>query len=252
MGPGRKTKLGDHMSGSENQSDVEIVAIAVKGLDPQPRQARWGHLSLCILDATFSINAKYNSTAAPLVHRYAKWSGLSSVLFRGEELAKQISPRHDEQTLSAFLESIGQRNDEDFAVEVLHNRSRTSTRGGVLKSEASRRIAQVLVDAQIETLSDASALLADVGHLGKVESALAGIRGSGTRGIRTGYLWMNAGDDQHVKPDRHVLRWLSQLLERQVGVAEARLLLAESAQHLDLTPWAVDHAIWKHMANPNR
>jgi hypothetical protein len=227
---------------------VQAVTIAVKELDPQPRQARWGHLSLCVLDSTFSINARYDAIVAPLVHRYAEWAGLSSTIFRGEELAGQVSPRNDEQTLSAFLESTSGMTDEDFAREVLRNRNRTSSRNGILKSEASRRIAQTFVDEQVETLADVSALLADLDRVKAVEAKLARIPGSGTQGIRTGYIWMTAGDDSHVKPDRHILRWLREILQRNVTVLEARALLTDSAQDLGLTPWAVDHAIWKHMA----
>jgi hypothetical protein len=231
-----------------DRTDVHAVSIAVKELDPQPRQARWGHLSLCVLDATFSINARYESTVAPLVHRYASYAKLPTVLFRGDELAGPISPRCDEQTLSAFLDSIGSMTDEAFAEDILNNRNRTSPRNGILKSAAARQIARALVDEGIETLADASALLGDLNRAKAAESRLSRIPGGGTQGIRTGYIWMTAGDNEHVKPDRHILGWLAGILQHQVTVAEARALLAETAKELDLTPWAVDHAIWKHRA----
>jgi hypothetical protein len=47
---------------------------------------RWEHLSLCILDATYSINARYGSVMAPL-RRYAEWVDLQKVLLRGDEPA---------------------------------------------------------------------------------------------------------------------------------------------------------------------
>lgn len=231
-----------------DRSDIHAVTVAVKELDPQPRQARWGHLALCVLDATFSINAKYNATVAPLVHRYAQWAQLSPVLFRGEELSGQISPRAGEQTLSGFLASVNGMTDEAFASTILRNRSRTSTRNGILKSAACRRIAETFVGEGIDTLADVAVLLADLDRVKTVEAKLVTIPGSGTEGIRTGYVWMNAGDDGHVKPDRHILRWLAGLLGRATTVAEARALLAGAAGELDLTPWAVDHAIWKHQA----
>lgn len=240
---------GGRMSGSRTNPDsVYTVMTAVKELDPQPRQARWGHLSLCVLDATFSINAAYDSTVAPLVHRYADWAGLTQVLLRGEELSGVVSPRNNEQRLSAFLDSHSGRTDAEFAAEVLRNRGRTSTRNGILKSEAARRIAYALVEEKVETLADVNALLQDLERLKAVEAQLARIPGSGTSGVRTGYIWMTAGDDNTVKPDRHILAWLTNIMECKVSVSSARAILAEAAQNLDLTPWAIDHAIWQHMA----
>jgi hypothetical protein len=226
-------------------SDLQAVVIAVKELDPQPREARWGHLSLCVLDATFSISARYEAVVAPVVHRYASWASLPSILFAGERLSEQISPRTDEQTLSAFLETIDHITDESFASDVVRNRNRTSATSGVLKSAASRMVAQVLVNDGIETLGDVSTLMADLDRVSNLEAKLAKIPGSGTEGVRTGYLWMAAGDDFHVKPDRHVLRWLAVVLQRSVTVAEARELLAEAARELGVTPWSIDHVIWK-------
>lgn len=223
------------------------LAAAVEDLKPQPRGARWAHLSLCILDATYSINARYDSVVAPLVRRYAEWADLQRTLLRGDELISGVSPRDDEQPLSAFLESIAAKSDEEFAADVVRNRNRTSSRGGVLKAEAVRRISQILVDAGVETLADVSSLLADMDRTKRVEKALAAVPGHGS-GIRTSYIWMTAGDDQGVKPDRHVLGWLTQKMGRTVGVSEARAVLAEIAGILNTTPWAVDHAIWASKA----
>lgn len=246
---GAKMTLGETMSDSRTRPEaVHAVTAAVKELNPRQRQARWGHLSLCVLDGTFSINAAYDSTVAPLVHRYADWAGLPQVLLRGEELSAVVSPRENEQRLSAFLDSHSGRTDAEFAAEVLRNRGRTSTRNGILKSEAARRIAYALVEEEVETLADVSALLQDLERLKVVEAKLARIPGSGTSGVRTGYIWMTAGDDHTVKPDRHILAWLASIMECKVTVSAARAILADVAEELDLTPWAIDHAIWQHMA----
>lgn len=222
---------------------LDDLTTAVKDLTPQPRSARWGHLSLCLLDATFSINARYDSVVAPLVRRYGEWANLQNILLCGDELAGGVGPRNDEQRLSDFLKSFGGKSDEEFASDVVRNKNRTSSRGGVLKVEAARRLASVLVDHGVETLADVRNLLTDLDRTKKVEKALSDVPGHGS-GVRTSYIWMTAGDDHHVKPDRHVLGWLSQKLGRNVGVAEARLLLVAIADKLELTPWSVDHAIW--------
>ncbi|MGH3921395.1 MAG: hypothetical protein ACRDTT_00695 [Pseudonocardiaceae bacterium] len=71
-----------------------------------------------------------------------------------------------------------------------------------------------------------TALLANPDVLAKVEGALRTVPGHGS-GARLSYLWMLAGDDQHIKPDRMVLRWLSNHLGRDVGVPEARALMPQ-------------------------
>lgn len=239
-------RWGKHMTTFSGKLDE--LAAAVEDMNPGPRSARWAHLSLCVLDATFSINARYDTVVAPLVWRYAKWAELQKVLLRGDELiGAVVSPRDDEQKLSAFLKSFEGKSDAEFASDVVRNRNRTSSRGGVLKTEAARRISEILTGHGVETLSDVSALLTDLDRTKAVERALAAVRGHGT-GIRTSYIWMLAGDDKHVKPDRHVLGWLSQRTGRNIGVPEARAMLADIADILGLTPWSVDHAIWASKA----
>ena len=231
-------------------AEVHAVSIAVKELGPEPRKARWAHLSLCILDATFSIGLKYDAVVSPLVFRYAEFAKLSPVIFRGPELQTAMSPRPDEQTLTEFLCSIHDFTDEYLADKVLRSNTRTSTTNGILKSAATRQLAEVLVGEGVQTLRDVETLLSDSqsARLATVEKRLKAVKGSGTQGIRTGYIWMTAGDDNHVKPDRHVLKWLQNVLGRKVTVSEARNLLQEAATALQLTPWIVDHTIWNNMA----
>ena len=229
--------------------DVELVRMtdAVAMLSPQPRQARWAHLSLCVLDATFSIGLRYNAVVVPVVRRYATKEGLAPALIEGDQLQGQISPREGEQSLTQFLTSVEESTDEEFA-ETLGSRNRTSSRGGTLKSAASRRIAEILVANRVNVLADVAELLADPERTAYVEEQLGQVPGAGNQGIRTSYLWMLAGDDQQVKPDRHVLKWMGNVLGRRVSVPEARILLSEVAGELKLTPWSIDHAIWLKMS----
>lgn len=229
-------------------NEIYAIATALKALKPAPRSQRWGHMSLCVLDATYSINLDYDSVVSPLVHRYAKYAQLSSVLIAANQTPKSISPRDDEQTLSEFLAAIKEITDEELALDVLKSRTRTSTRNGVLKSTAVRRVAQTLVDDGVERLEDVPGLLSDLDRATALEAKLNRIKGGGNAGVRTSYLWMVAGDDDHVKPDRHVLRWLRGVIRRPVTVSVARDLLSSAAKELGCSAWSVDHAIWKHMA----
>lgn len=233
--------------------NVELMKLtdAVSALSPQPRQARWAHLSLCVLDATYSIGLRYNAVVVPVVRRYAAKENLTPVLIKGEQLQGPISPRQGEQSLTEFATSIEGLSDEEFA-EALGSRNKTSSRGGILKSAASRRIAEILAANHVEVFNDVTELLADVGRTVIVEEQLRQVPGAGTQGVRTSYLWMLAGDDQQVKPDRHVLKWMGNVLGRRVSVLEARSLLGDVAQELVLTPWSIDHAIWLKMSRRGR
>lgn len=234
-----------------NHDETAKVVEALRNLNPQQRKDRWGHLSLCILFATYSISVSYDEVVAPLVRRYATHSGLSSVLLSGDALREPLSPRSDEQTLSEFLTSIEDLDDEAFA-KMPNSRHRTSTRSGILKSAAVRQIAQILVEKYgVETLANFADLSTDPERAAAVEHDLESVKGAGKDGICTGYIWMTAGDDERVKPDRHVLRWLSACLGRRVSVAEARVLLKEAADVLGVTPWSADHAIWVYQARPS-
>ncbi|MBG6192274.1 hypothetical protein IWX64_003244 [Arthrobacter sp. CAN_A212] len=237
---------------NEGQNELAKVVEALRELNPEPRVDRWGHLSLCILAATYSISLRYDAVVVPLVRRYATYAALSSVLLRGEELNHPVSPRADEQTLRQFLTSIEDLDDDAFA-KVLRSRHRTSATNGILKAAAVRQIAETLARKhKVETLADFADLSTDPERTAAVEKDLEKVKGAGADGIRTGYIWMTAGDDHRVKPDRHVLKWLGTCLARRVSVAEARVLLGEASKALKVTPWSADHAIWEHQARPRK
>ncbi|GLY44585.1 hypothetical protein Amsp01_106080 [Amycolatopsis sp. NBRC 101858] len=224
-------------------SDVQRLVEAATGLDIRPRARRWAHLPVCVLDAVFSINARYTSTIS-VCDRYAKHQGLVPHLVDVADFAT-VAGTTAEQPVDALAE-LGRRLGPDrFAAEVLENRGRTSTRGGVLKADAAVRYAEVLADSGVHTLGDVTTLLSDLSRLDAVERQLRAVPGNGGHDVRLGYLWMLAGNDEQVKPDRKVLRWLSRHLGHEVDVPAARRLLAEAAAELDRTPWELDHAIWK-------
>lgn len=61
-------------------ADLDRVAAAASALgELEPRTYRWAHLSLCVLDAVFSIGSVYNGTARA-VWAYARDRELPYVL----------------------------------------------------------------------------------------------------------------------------------------------------------------------------
>src|SRR5690606_23416868 len=71
--------------------------------------------------------------------------------------------------------------------------------------EAAIRYADILLGHGIDTLADTREALVDDERVEKVSTALRAIPGDG---VRTDYFWMLVGDDDLVKPDRMVLRFL--------------------------------------------
>lgn len=220
---------------------LDSVVDAAAALEIQPRAARWAHLSLCVLDAVFSVGARYASTRRTC-GRYAGARNLVALVDAGA--ADSVIGTDAEQPLSTFVADAATTDVKQFAREVLGNRQRTSSRSGVMKAEAAVRYARVLVDAGIERYADVPGPFADAERLDKVEGELRTVPGNGASDVRLGYLWMLLGDDHVIKPDRMVLRWLRRVTGTPVTAEQARTLLAAAAEALGCTPWALDHAIW--------
>ncbi len=222
-----------------DDATLDELAASVMALDPQPRRLRWVSLSLCIVDAVWSIGANYDTVVVPMVReRVAKAMGVEF------PTAPAAGFRAKDPTSLQMLEELGC----DRLTE-LTNLQRTSTRNGILKSEAVLRHCRIFRDHEIGTLEQAIALIKDDSRFAMVDKALRSIPGEGSYGIRRSYLWMMLGNDDLIKPDRMVLRWL----EGQGVTTDpegARSIIASLVSKIELpggrrlTPWEIDHAIW--------
>lgn len=219
---------------------MRTIVSAAQELAIKPRGDRWCHLSLCVIDAVFSIGARYGSTWRA-ARRYADHAKLVPVTAPAEAVAAGAHTT-TEESLSAFSSGVSGLPDDEFA-DLLGNRQRTSSRGGVLKAQAVREYAGVLAAHHVGTLGAVSGLLANTDRLKAVESDLARVRGHGA-GVRVPYLWMLAGDDHHVKADRMVIAWTNRALGRPLHPTDASRLIIAAAAALGVTPWELDHAIW--------
>jgi hypothetical protein len=216
-------------------NELTMVIDEAKKLEIRPREKRWAHLSLCVLDAVFSIGARYTTTVRTC-RRYADQHRLAPL---------QDDGRHHEQPLGEFVRHVHELGPTEFAATVLGNRQRTSTgRSGVLKAEAALLYAEALVRADVERHADVAPLFADDVRMEALTADLRTVPGNGGADVRLGYLWMLLGADDLIKPDRIVLRWLAGVLGRGVREPEARDLIGAAAAQLACTPWELDHAVW--------
>lgn len=224
---------------------------AVAALDPLPRTRRWSSLSYCVLDAVWSIGSRYDSVTAKAVRAVARAVGDEEPVVdaQGWSPITAVDPLPPERLLAAF--------DVQSLVDI-SNRQRTSPRGGILKADAALRFARILVNHGVRTIGDAARALERPGLLTAVDHELSTIPGDGKHGIRRSYFWMLVGDETTIKPDRMVLRWLA-AEGVHVDPTGARAIVGDVTEALRarpgfeaVTPWAVDHAIWKAQRDRTR
>lgn len=211
---------------------------AVVALDLRPRERRWVSLSLCIVDAVWSIGAHYDNVVVPLVRKLAVEFGV-------------------EQPTIPMSEPIGVdplplTRLADLSVDGLiryTNWQNTSTRGGIRKADAALRLIHAFRAHGVTGLADAIALFGDEERFAAVNMDLRAIPGEGAHSVRRDYLWMLIGQDDLIKPDRMVLRWFKKygVVVDPVG---ARNLVCELVPVVsarlkrNVTAWEIDHALW--------
>lgn len=220
--------------------EISRISQAVRALNPKPRQYRWTSLSYCIVDAVWSIGSDYDDVVVRMVKNVAAVFGDASPTIP----AQSVLPV-DPVPLKRFLDRF-QQTDELLEFT---NHQLTSTRNGSPKAAVVRQYALRLQAANIDTLADARELLNDPTGVAEVDRTLKGFPGDGQYGIRRGYLWMLVGDDNQVKPDRMILRWLRTQGSEAGNPAAAAALLRDVAEYLSAngrptSAWEVDHAIW--------
>lgn len=156
----------------------------------QSEMVEYGYQSLvfCVIDSVFSIAANYTSTKN-VVKRFAEHAG--KTIF-------------DEYLISDFVNEFDNPTGRELLKQVLNNRQRTSTRNGILKSEAVIEFIRVLFDNQIETKSD----LLKYRNREKILKDIKKIKGQ-SKGTTFDYLLMLSGDEGVFKRDRHIIKFFS-------------------------------------------
>jgi hypothetical protein len=199
--------------------------------DPEQWHTPTGYsegLGLCVLDAVWSIGVRYRSVENVLT-AYRQ--------LRRNELA---NPETDNPAdLTATISAIG--GAQGFS-DQLNNHQRTSTRGGILKSQAVFDAAQTLTQHGLANPADLRS--ATNQRLDDVERDWRAVHGQRS-GISWRYLLLLAGR-QEVKPDRMIVRFVADAIDRQPSTAEAAALVAavSATGRVDADLRTLDHRIW--------
>lgn len=215
-----------------------ILDTGLKPL-PLPEEFFYASLPLCVVDAVFSIGVTYTSTANT-VTRFCK----------RQDWAKSLSPDTPRQTgehsIREFLALFDDLAQEKMADNLFGNRQRTSSRSGILKAEAVQRFAAALLESGIDDFGD----ITD-SRLAIAETLIREIPGQRS-GISFDYFRMLAGDDNLIKPDRMVQRYIANSIDlklEQVTPDLARKVLQGAISALEKkghawSPRQLDYAIW--------
>lgn len=197
------------------------------------------NLPLCVTDAVFSINAKYESTLR-VTKRLSEYAHYPYLLKEGGE-----EPTLDEPTLEEFLLLFDVLGTERMAKEVFQNRQRTSTNNGILKAEAVERFSRALYANGVNQRTDVATADAHT-----IKAAITEIPGQRS-GISLRYFYMLVGDYSHVKPDRHIMNFVNAAIGRNLDVATCHDAIVATCERLQsdfphLTPRTLDARIWNY------
>lgn len=203
---------------------------------------RYASVPLCVVDAVFSIGVRYTSTQKVVSNlcEYAGWTRF----FASREA--RGAGEYGIGDLNSMFDKFGA---EGMAESVFQNRQRTSSRSGILKAEAVLLYCRTLIKAGINDFPDL-----DVERREYAEAIILGLPGQSS-GIAFDYFMMLAGDDNLIKPDRMVQRYVAHALDldsvpqpRQAAIL-VRLAAKELRTRGQLwTPLSLDNAIWRHQS----
>jgi len=204
---------------------------------PQTEEYGYHNLPLCIIDAVFSIGVNYTSTEN-VVKRFCEHFGVTRLR------EKELAPQSEQLSVSAFIQFHQGFTFQEMAEKVYQNKQRTSSRNGILKTEAVFRFAGVVQKFGVEYLQDVHKVLGNE----KFEAEIARIPGQSS-GLSTRYFYMLAGDENFIKPDRMIHRFIQAAIGRDLSIEDCQELLVTAHAELVrdyplLTPRSLDHQIW--------
>ena len=198
------------------------------------------HLSVALIDAVFTPRLHYYRQVVPIIERYCGRFNL-----RRTRSDRTILPHVDDQESLTDLidnyEALGPSGLQEAIVRFRYCSPGTR----ILKSQNVKRAAVELRGIGIETLQDAQSTPPD--EIKCVLQPLAGIKD------RTIHMFlMYVGDDEFVKGDVHVCRFVAKALRKpRVSAEVAEQLVAEAARALGVAPRLLDYEIWKLGAMSN-
>ncbi len=200
-----------------------------------------GSMPLCVIDAVFSIGVRYEAVTNTLKRVCSYYNITQDASEHGV-----VPDTKDQVSTTAFLKMVGDKTPEALAREVYGNRQRTSATNGILKAEAVSLFLNVLRDHNAEYFQDIPRLINDSGF----ERAITAIPGQRS-GTSLKYFFMLSGNDDFIKPDRMIIRFLKDATGQTFNVNECQAILHAATAELNrsgytIMPRLLDNVIWNY------
>jgi len=144
----------------------------------------YASLPFCVIDAVFSVGVRYESTRR-VVMRFCDHFHLQRI--HNDSISTL------ELSITGFLEMYDKCSPQCMADNIYQNKQRTSSRNGILKAEATLRVAQTLKNAGVEFKAD----VFKTDDRANFEAEFKEIPGQGS-GKSLHYFYMLAGSDDDV------------------------------------------------------
>lgn len=199
------------------------------------------HLSVALIDTVFNPQLRYKKVVVPIIERYCR----RFVLRRTRIDRKNLPPVEEQETLRDLIGHYEEFDLEYMKEEVFVARY-CSPKTNITKAENVLRAAAELQKIGIDTLQDAHE--ASLERPGEIKSALIKLHGIGPRTINM--FLMYSGNDDFVKGDVHVCRFVEKALGRKVSAAEAEKSVKDAARELKISPRILDYKIWEYESQP--
>lgn len=206
-------------------------------------------IPLCVVDAVFSVGVRYRQVEK-VVEYLCKQQGWEQ--FRGYSPYPPPAAQAKIADLVNLFTGLVVLSQHD-AKRIFNNQGyinpSAKKKNPTLKAEVIRQFAKILMNNKIETFQDWNLLTAvQKENIGIIVNEVPGLKS----GVIMRYFAMLAGDDNQVKPDRMILRFLKKAVsEDGVSVSDAVMIIRDACALLkpkypDLTPRLLDHMIWKY------
>lgn len=199
----------------------------------------YNSLPFCVIDSIFSIGVNYSSTRQVVVN-YCDYFCLKRI----RKDKNRIPDEEEQESISSFCKKFEELGAPTFTDKIFKNKQRTSTKAGVLKSEAVYLFCKILQKYHVEYMQNVKKIILDK----KFEEDIKKIKGQKS-GISLRYFFMLSGSEDLIKPDRMILRFLEKILRRRVSLTDAQEILRKTSENLkskypNINPRILDHQIW--------
>jgi hypothetical protein len=224
----------------ETVTTLESLIADAGGVDRLITPRGWPHLGLVIIDAVFSLQAKYDTVVKPILKNYCD----NAPGITWESASTPLQPEHDAQSLLNFFGSKALEERCDILTWNVGPGTAKNGREGYRKADIVVDIANNLVRSGVVTRADFLRVSTTDPSLEWVVREVPGV------GFACWKYMLNLSGVEVSKPDTMVLRWLGDVLGVEPSQKAGAALIENAtavlqARGIPVTVRQVDHLVWR-------